>query len=113
MRRTRSTSGREWSGPIGRHEQQVVAVVDLLGQLPLGSLEAVPVLVLVDQVERGDMAAADPGEFRLAVQRNVPDEVLDADGGEAGLTKLCLQLGRRREAGEVDLEQRRKILVQV
>src|SRR6266508_1582601 len=101
MRRTRSTSGRRPSGPIGRRDQQVVAIVDLLGQLAFGPLEAVPVLVFVDQVEGGDVAAADLDEGRIAAERNVADKVLDAEGGEAGLAELFLQLGGCREAGEV------------
>ena len=86
--------------------------LDAGGQLALGALEPRAELLLGEQVEGGDVAAADPLERLLALERAAPGEPRRAELAEAGRRQLAPERGGRREALAVDRGDAREPRVQ-
>src|SRR6185436_8642571 len=93
-------------------DEPAQVVLDALGKVALGELETACALVVVEQVERRDVAGAHPLERLLPSDRRALVEPGRLHFAEAGRRELTLELRSRREAGTVDRLDRRQVSVE-
>ncbi len=104
-RRLADLGVRDRDRPLEPHD-------DRLRQLPLGARGAGRDLVVVEEVEGRDVAAADPRERRVPVDLRLLRERDDPRRREAGRLELAAELRRIRESCAVDRLERREQPVQ-